>query len=221
MTEADPAEPAAGPGQQPLRTIGDVETLKALADPLRLRILATLMRREAGEMPVMSVKELAARLDEPQTKLYRHVRQLEAVGLIKAVASRVVSGIVEHRYQACQDDLMLGPALTDSQRASAEVEAAVAAVLDLFRREYFAAYRSGLIPPEAQNAQNAPEPESHRTAMLSMNVARLPASRAAAIRERLQQVLDDVAEAEATDYSPGDEVVTINVLLGYFSSGGN
>jgi DNA-binding MarR family transcriptional regulator len=41
----------------------------------------------------MSVKELAEELGEPQTKLYRHVKQLEAAGLIRIAASRMVSGI--------------------------------------------------------------------------------------------------------------------------------
>jgi DNA-binding transcriptional ArsR family regulator len=38
----------------------------------------------------MSVKELAQHLGEPQTKLYRHVKQLEAAGLIEVAATRMV-----------------------------------------------------------------------------------------------------------------------------------
>src|SRR5690242_6610077 len=75
-----------------------------MADPIRLAILAALMKSRRN-LPVMSVKELAAELGEPQTKLYRHVRQLEAAGLIRVASTRMVSGILEQRYQASQRDL--------------------------------------------------------------------------------------------------------------------
>src|ERR1039457_5760397 len=91
----------------PVRTVDTSDALKAMADPTRLAILAALMKSR-HDLPVMSVKELAAELGEPQTKLYRHVRQLEAAGLIKVASTRMVSGILEQRYQACQQDLMLG-----------------------------------------------------------------------------------------------------------------
>jgi DNA-binding transcriptional ArsR family regulator len=77
-----------------IRTVANVDVLKALADPTRLAILAALMKTR-HDLPVMSVKELAAELNQPQTKLYRHVRQLEAAALIKVASTRMVSGILE------------------------------------------------------------------------------------------------------------------------------
>ena len=86
-----------------VREIDTVEGLRALADPVRLAILAALdAQGPDAALPVLSVKELARRLDEPQTKLYRHVKQLEAAGLIHVAATRMVSGILEQRYQASQ-----------------------------------------------------------------------------------------------------------------------
>jgi DNA-binding transcriptional ArsR family regulator len=86
--------------------IDSVEGLRALADPVRLAILSALEARGPDdEFPVMSVKEMAQRLAEPQTKLYRHVKQLEAAGLIEVAATRMVSGILEQRYRARQRDL--------------------------------------------------------------------------------------------------------------------
>ena len=86
-----------------VREIDSVEGLRALADPVRLAILSALdTRARDGELPVMSVKELAQHLGEPQTKLYRHVKQLEAAGLIEVAATRMVSGILEQRYRARQ-----------------------------------------------------------------------------------------------------------------------
>jgi len=185
--------------------------MKALADPTRLRILQRLMARDkTGELPVMSVKELAAELAEPQTKLYRHVRQLEAVNLISAVSSRVVSGIVEQRYQACQGDLSLGPGLTDEQKKTAEAEATVAAALELYRGQFFAAHRSGAIVSE--DVPGAPE---HRKMLLCMNLAKVPREEAASFRVRMQQLMDDLSAAE--DRASGrDDNVTAYVLAGFF-----
>ncbi len=196
-----------------LREVGDVETLKALADPIRLRIIHRMMTHdEAGNLPVMTVKELATELAEPQTKLYRHVKQLEAVELIGAVSSRVVSGIVEQRYQARQDDLWLGAGLTEEQKKSAEAEAAATAILDLFGKQFFAARRAGLISSE----DDLPS-EQHRRTMLGMTVATVSRAQAASFRAKLQRLMDELTEAEA-DTADGDDTVTVNVLLGYYSS---
>ena len=109
--------------------VGDVETLKALADPTRMAILSVLTR--SADLPVMSVKEVAAELGEPPTKLYRHVRQLEEAGLIRVAATRMVSGILEQRYQACLRDLRFSPGMLRDHLDEAEV--ALQMVLDHFR----------------------------------------------------------------------------------------
>lgn len=206
VNEPDRAAAAGQTDQAPARAIADAETLRALADPLRLRILFTLMQRDDGALPIMSVKEIAVSLGEPQTKLYRHVKHLEAAGLIKAVASRVVSGIVEQRYQACQSDLM--PATTPDEEkklSTPEAEAASAAVLEWYRSRFFAARRSGLA------ASGRPKP------ILGMNTAKVTPAMATEIQQRLQQVLNDLTTAEADAEANGAETVTVNVLVGYFS----
>jgi DNA-binding transcriptional ArsR family regulator len=50
-----------------VRVVNDAESLKALGDPLRLRILHALMREPRR---AWSVKEIAAALEQPVTKLY-------------------------------------------------------------------------------------------------------------------------------------------------------
>jgi DNA-binding transcriptional ArsR family regulator len=195
-----------------MREVGNVETLKALADPTRLRILQRLMTRdETGELPVMSVKELATELAEPQTKLYRHVKQLEAVELIRSASSRIVSGIVEQRYQACQSDLWLGAGLTDEQKKSAEAEASVAAVLELYRSQFFAAHRAGAIA-----SKDTPGTEEHRKTMLGMTRSKVSRNDATSFRTGLQQLMDDLVEAEKRA-SDSEDTITVNVLVGYFS----
>ena len=96
-----------------IRQVDDVDTLKALADPLRLAIMRCLMRDARA---AMTVKEIAQRLEQGPTRLYRHIKLLEKVGLIEVVSSRIISGAYEHRYRVAQRvirvsrDLLMDPA---------------------------------------------------------------------------------------------------------------
>ena len=197
-------------GQGP-QVASHVDILKALADPLRLNMLYALTR--GRDLRAMTVKELAVELGEPQTKLYRHIKHLESAGLIRSVSSRVVSGIVEHRYQASHRDMIMGDDLTDQEKVSPEAEAIAAAALDLYRRQFFATRRAR---PADQAADDA---EPHCRMVMAITDGMVPAARAAAIYDLLYQLLDEVTESgrgRAAD-GAGEELVPINLLLGYFS----
>ena len=59
------------------RVISDVETLKALSDPVRLRILETMVQASDEDW---TVKRLATALGVGPTKLYHHVRSSRNAG---------------------------------------------------------------------------------------------------------------------------------------------
>jgi DNA-binding transcriptional ArsR family regulator len=208
VSTMDPGRDARTPAETdilPVRRVSDVEGLKALADPIRLHILRVMSARD---LPVMSVKELAEQLSEPQTKLYRHVKVLEAAGLIHVAATRLVSGIVEQRYQASQRDVIFhGPGLSRPEGADESAEAAVAAVLDNYRQRLFTAARTGQLP-----AGELDSGEPYRSSLLMLSEGRVSRERAAAARLKLQEVLDELGDA---DDDPGG--VPVNVLIGFFS----
>lgn len=104
--------------QEVVRTITDVDTIKALADPTRLAILRALSR---DRMP-KSAKELAEDLDQPQTKLYRHLKVLQEAGLIEAAETRVVSGIVETKYRAMQSSVTIDASEHPGETAEAMLQ---------------------------------------------------------------------------------------------------
>jgi DNA-binding transcriptional ArsR family regulator len=118
-------------------TIGDVETLKAVAEPLRMRLLMAL---DEGDL---TVKELSAKLDVPPTRLYYHVRILETFRLLRVASTRMVSGIEERRYAATakswtiSDSLLTSPAVSDVLKA----------MFDLARVELMLALGAGGPPP--------------------------------------------------------------------------
>jgi DNA-binding transcriptional ArsR family regulator len=80
--------------------ITDLETLKALSDPLRLDILKQVgILNRKGER--CTVKQLGKVLGMPPTKLYYHVNLLEEHELLVVGDTKVVSGIIEKHYQVC------------------------------------------------------------------------------------------------------------------------
>jgi len=187
-----------------VRTVNDVEVLKALADPTRLAILTALMK-PGRDLPVMSVKELAAELREPQTKLYRHVRQLEAAGLIRVAGTRLVSGILEQRYQACQRDLTLDRGFL--REHADETEVALQAVLDHFREGFLAAFRADRLPDD-----DLPAEEAYRKPVMFVSGLRVSPAKAAELRSKLIEIMDGLKDGQAED--PGG--VTLNVLIGCY-----
>lgn len=77
-----------------VHVIERVEGLRALSDPLRLRILEVLCGRPR------TTRQVADVLGEGPTRLYHHVDALERAGLIRLVATRPKRGTLEKYYQA-------------------------------------------------------------------------------------------------------------------------
>ena len=74
--------------------IRELEHLKLLSDPLKLRILQSLAEGEG------TARQLADQLGESVTKLYRHVDALLDAGLIEVVQETPKRGTVERSFRA-------------------------------------------------------------------------------------------------------------------------
>jgi DNA-binding transcriptional ArsR family regulator len=72
----------------------DARVIKALAHPLRVRILAVLEQRAA------SPSEIAEELGAPLGNVSYHVRQLAALKLIRLIRRTPRRGAIEHHYKA-------------------------------------------------------------------------------------------------------------------------
>ena len=83
------AKKAAAPAQESVMMLTDLEQMKVLADPLRIRILESLAIDER------TTKQVADLLGEKPTKLYHHVEALERVGLIRMTRTRQNRGTLE------------------------------------------------------------------------------------------------------------------------------
>ncbi len=87
---------------KPLSNVTDPRIVKALAHPLRVRILGALEHRTA------SPNELAEELGAPLGNVSYHMRQLAGLGLVKLVKETPRRGAVEHYYS-----LDARPSVTD------------------------------------------------------------------------------------------------------------
>jgi DNA-binding transcriptional ArsR family regulator len=102
-------------------TIDNLETLRLLTDPLRMRVISAFADR--ADAP-LTVKQLATQLEVRPTRLYYHVNLLEEHGLIKVASSRVVSGIVEKSYIAAARSFTIDRELLKVSPAGREATAA-------------------------------------------------------------------------------------------------
>ncbi|MFC9325271.1 ArsR/SmtB family transcription factor [Kitasatospora sp. NPDC057015] len=192
----------------------DVATLKALADPIRLGIIGALM--SAGEDAPQTVKELSAALKEPQTKLYRHIKQLEKAGLITVAGTRLVSGIVESRYVAAQESLRLSHELfsADSGTRTEALDAVLAAV-DLVRDEFRAQVLDGRLDFSAPGDGTDGPPS-----LFAHFAVRLAPDRLVRLRAELHAIFDELATEERSTDPDAVDVTAFTLLYGVPVGGG-
>lgn len=123
--------------------IRDVETMRVVADKLRLQIL------EAMRQPT-TVKAIAADLNHPPNKLYYHINMLEEHGLIRVVGMNLETGMVEKIYQVTALEFKVrNPILAGLDEETAT--ALIASMLDETQVNFLRAYtqrpHDGRTPP--------------------------------------------------------------------------
>jgi DNA-binding transcriptional ArsR family regulator len=171
------------------RVIEDLEALKVISDPLRLKILETTSRDPAR---AWSAKELAAGLGTSQTKLYHHLGLMEEHGFLRVAETRMVSGIQERRYAATAHGFRIERSLLSGGAGQAALSETIDALFDKARGEIIASVHEGLI--------EASDPEgSKRRASFSMGHARLSE---AGVR-RVMRLIERLSDATDADEPSG------------------
>ncbi len=178
-----PASSAASPrpAQSDQVVIDDVSALKAMADPKRMTLLLAM-----ADDP-MTVKELAALLDVPPTRLYYHVKMLESHGLIRVAKRRMVSGIEERSYQATAKSWTVSAPLLSSAVVRSGV---IKALLDMTGAELELALAKAEIP--------LGEPDSS-VPVLVFTKWMLDREQAAEVQRRMEAMMLEFAEQNTSD----------------------
>ncbi len=119
--------------------VRDLDQLRALADPFRLRILQGFVEG------ARTVKDVARAMDDKPSRLYHHVAVLEDAGLLEITSTRKVRGTVEKHYRAVAARFEVDGSLLSSGRSPAhsdtEHTAMVTSLLSQTRTELLASYR--------------------------------------------------------------------------------
>ena len=85
--------------RDPVFIIDNLETLKALSDPLRIQILERLAPKP------QTVNQVAEGLGLASSRLYYHFKLLESHGLIKVVETRLVNNMIERDYWLVAEEI--------------------------------------------------------------------------------------------------------------------
>jgi DNA-binding transcriptional ArsR family regulator len=183
------------------RRVADLETLRILTDPLRLAILGAF---PAGpDYPPMTVKEIAEELDEGQTKLYRHIKQLEDSGLIHVAETRVVSGIIEKRYRPSQKRLTVESDLLRLSHAD-DYNDTLVAVVEAARAGLSADLRAGRV------ALEKPTDGPDLSIKLAAGKGLMTPEHFARMRETLGELIEEIDE---DNDEPGAVPAFLQIML--------
>jgi DNA-binding transcriptional ArsR family regulator len=190
MTERPERSERPGRPQRPERerTISDVETLKALSDHLRLKILERMVTRVDEPW---TVKELAEALGVSPTRLYHHIDLLVERDLVRPAAQRVVSGIIETSYRVAALSLRLDQKLLATEQADAVTGTSklLGAVFDAARRDLEKALRSAAHAPDHDSIPDRP--------LATHRLAKLTPAQAGEFRKRLEALLAELDDEDA------------------------
>jgi len=167
--------------------IDDLDQLKALADPLRQRLLTAFCCRPA------TTKQVAERLGEKPTRLYHHVDLLEKAGLIELVETRPNRGTLEKYYLTSARQFVVDHQLL--RTAAGEDEAALEGqrlLINMLQTTLNEARHR--FDPAAIGQQEQGQP-----VMLAQTELRLTQSQARALMDRFCDWLESCCDGESQD----------------------
>ena len=168
--------------------VDDLRVLEEINNPTRLRILYQLVEPA-------TVREVADRLGVPVTRLYYHFNALERAGMIEVVETRKSGARLQRVYRALATHIKPGPSVLENADDPARVAEAVAgAVLDGARVDAVAGVTE-YVQAKGRGEETPP-------GTLGRTIVRLSRESAARFAERIDELIDEIAEAEDRD---GDE----------------
>ncbi len=190
MTDETGARGPSTPGEV---VVADLETLRVLSDPLRMRMVDLMSRGE------WTVKQVAEALGVGQTRLYHHISLLEKHELVRVTGTRMVSGILEKRYASPSrltiDHRLFGGGGDAPAEVGRAVDRLVGTVFATVRREIERSIEGGKIELDTNE-------KSTRGVTLTFDGARLTESTALQFRNRLEALVREFSDLDE-GYGPG------------------
>lgn len=164
-------------------TITTVQQFKAISDPMRSRILGIIQNQPA------TAKQIADRLGATPGAIGHHLHVLEAAGLAKVIARRLVRGIVANYYTRTARIFLYD--------LPEEIKGGLSVDLDIMTRARDELAEAIVTVDDPLRMDGFPH-------------IRLSQERAEAYRERLGALIDELLE-ETPD--PGGEIYGIHIAM--------
>lgn len=176
--------------------VRDIETIKVIADPLRLK-LVELMAEPT------TVKAMADDMGIPASKLYYHVNLLQKHRLIQVVDHNLESGIVEKVYRVTARQFKLvNPLIADSEFPEEAADALFNNMLQSATKGFQRAFA----------LRDKREPVPPRQPFLSQKGIRLSDAQLSAFHTRLDALIKEVtvlAEENESSDEPHYELTVV------------
>ena len=173
--------------------IKDLEQIRLLSDPLKLRLLQEFAQA------AKTTKEVASDLGESVTKLYRHVDALCDAGLIEIVGEQQKRGTVERTFRAVAQRFEADHTLFSEASGSEGMDAA----RDMLR----------VSEAEILNVLGNAYAEDEEQAIIMRIRGRATPEKIAELKESLQAWLDSVPNL---DECPADDSREIGGLIAFY-----
>ena len=161
--------------------IKDLETLRAVSDPMRIQIVELLSTQH------LTVKQVAEKLGLAPSKLYYHFGALEKLGMIEVAETRMVSNMVEKVYQSNADQLDVDPSLLrfSKEGDNESFNILISSTIDATREDIIRSLQAR----QFQLDQGATE--QSRRFIINRVVSQIPEERVAEFQERLVQLIQE------------------------------
>ncbi|NJN80699.1 MAG: helix-turn-helix transcriptional regulator [Anaerolineales bacterium] len=168
--------------------VSDLETLRAIADPLRVQIL------ELMEGQTLTVKQVAEKLGLAPSKLYYHFGALEKLGLIEVSETRMVANMLEKTYKSIAETLDIDPSLFKFSKEgdNESINILLASTIDATREDLLRSLQARQFQLE-QGADEQP-----RRMIVNRVISHVSEKRIAEFQDRLIKL---IKEFEAVDKS--------------------
>jgi DNA-binding transcriptional ArsR family regulator len=182
--------------------IADLETLRAISDPLRVQIVELL-----GGKP-LTVKQVAEKLGLAPSKLYYHFGALEKLGLIEVAETRMVANMQEKKYRSTAEIVDVDPSLFQFTKEgdNEPINILISSTIDATREDLFRSLQARQFQLE-QGADETP-----RRMIVNRIVSHVSEERIGEFQERLVKLIQEF-EAEDKTSKSTDQTYALTVAL--------
>lgn len=182
--------------------ISDLETLRAVSDPLRVQILELL------EGQALTVRQVAEKLGLAPSKLYYHFGALEKIGLLEVAETRMVANMLEKTFTSTASLLEVDPSLFNFSKEGQDepLYILLASTIDATREDLLRSLQARRFQL-GQGAQEQP-----RRLIINRLVSHISETRITEFQERLTRLLQEF-EAEDKTSRPTDQLYALTVAL--------